>query len=206
MNKNLKVALLIVLASAVGSMTGYCGMVALLSGSVAILQQETKVNLEFDYDGMRVGKFIREEDYLAKKVAEYNQKEAGRGDRWRQAWITDRTQRFQPKFTELLNKYVSSKNGNLQFGPFKDAKYTLLLKTTFTEPGWNVGVMRHPAFINCDAMLVETQNRGKIVAALTITKSPGNPMWNDYDTGERIQESYAKAGKELGIFIAKKLR
>jgi hypothetical protein len=182
-------------------------MVELKTGSLDSLKQAKQINLEYVYDGMRVGKFDREEDYVAQKVADYNKKQEGRGDRWREGWIDDRAGRYQPKFYELLNKYVSGEKGDLQFGSFKDAKYTLILKTTFTEPGWNVGIMRHPAFISADAILVETQNRTNVLAVITITKSPGNDAWgNDYDTGERIQEAYAKAGKELGIFISKKIK
>jgi hypothetical protein len=38
-----------------------------------------------------------------------------------------------------------------------------------------------------------------------MTGVPGRgAMGNDYDTGFRIQEAYAKCGKETGAFLAKK--
>ena len=185
----------------------FAAMVRLTSGSLDVLKQETTVNIAYSYEGMRVGKLVNEKDYVDKKVADLNQKAAGRGDSWRLAWVDDRTSRFQPKFEELLNKYSSSSKQSLQFGAHADAKYTLIVKTTFTEPGWNVAVMRHPAFISATVLLVETKNQTNPVATLTITKAPGNDVWgNDYDTGQRLQESYAKAGKELGIFIGKKIK
>jgi hypothetical protein len=68
-------------------------------------------------------------------------------------------------------------------------------------------MIRHPAQIDADAVFVETQNRANPLATLTITKSPGQgAMGFDWDTGYRLQESYAKAGKELGIFISRKLK
>jgi len=144
--------------------------------------------------------------FVDEKVAKYNEKEPGHGDRWRRAWVDDRTGRYQPKFNELLNKYVSAKKKDLEFDSFKDAKYTLILKTTFTSVGYNVAIMRRPSFINAEAILVETQNRSNVLAVVTITKAPGNDAWgNDFDAGMRIQESYAKAGKELGVFIAKQI-
>jgi hypothetical protein len=188
-------------------MAGYSRMVTLTSGTVDFLKQEKQVNLEYVYDGMRVGKFDKEVDFVAEKIAEYNKKEAGRGERWHKSWISDRTERFQPKFQDLLSRYWSEKKNGPQVGSFKDAKYTLILKTTMTDTGWNVGVMRRPAYINAQAIFVETQNRSNVLAVLTITKSPGNTTWgNDYDTGERMQESYAKAGKELGAFLSKKIK
>lgn len=182
------------------------GGIRLQSGSLAFLKQESRVNVEYDYNGMKVSG-MKEEDFVAKKVADYNKKQPGRGDQWRQAWINDRTEKYQPKFEQLLNKYASGKRGNLQFGSFKDAKYTLILKTTFTSEGYNVAIMARPAFINANAIFVETQNRTNVIAVVTITKAPGMDAWgNDFDAGSRIQEAYAKAGKELGIFIAKKIK
>ena len=181
-------------------------MVRLTSGSVDVLKQETAVNVVYSYEGMGVGEY-EEKDYVNKKVAEFNQKEAGRGDRWRQGWVDDRTSRFQPKFEELLNNQFSGSKHSLQFGAHPDAKYTLILKTTFTDPGWNVGIMRRPAFINATVLLVETKDQTNPVAKLTVTKAPGRDAWGfDYDTGARLQESYAKAGKELGILIRKKIK
>jgi len=170
------------------------------------LKGETQVNVEYGYEGMRVSKFEHEQDYIDKKVAEFNNKEAGKGELWRQGWVADRAERYQPKFEELLNRYLADRKSNLKFGSFKDAKYTLVLKTTFTEPGWvGLGLIRQSSLINADAVFMETQNRATPLAALTITKSPGfGAMGYDYDPAIRIQESYAKAGKELGIFLSKK--
>jgi hypothetical protein len=209
MNKKLSLILLAALAAMAGTPVAYGSIIDLRSGALGFLKGETQVNVEYSYEGMRVGKFAREQDYIDKKIAEYNQKEAGRGDRWHRAWLDDRTQRFQPKFEELLNRFLAERKSSLRFGSFKDAKYTLLLKTTFLEPGWSTGniMIRHPAQIDADAVFVETQNRANPLATLTITKSPGQgAMGFDWDTGYRLQESYAKAGKELGIFISRKLK
>jgi hypothetical protein len=207
MGKKLITMLIVVLTVMAGSSIGYAGIINLKSGSLAFLKGETQVNVEYSYEGMRVGKFAHEQEYLDKKAAEYNKKEPGRGDRWRQAWVADRAEKFQPKFGELLDRFLAIHKSNLRFGSFKDSKYTLILRTTFTEPGWNVGIARHPALISAEAVFLETQNRAKPLATLTITKSPGRDfMGFDYDTGYRVQESYAKAGKELGIFISKKVK
>jgi hypothetical protein len=187
--------------------TSFAAMVKLTSGSLDVLKQETAVNVLYSYEGMGVGKSGSEKDYVDKKVAELNQKEVGRGDKWRQAWVDDRANRFQPKFENLLNKQLSGAKNPLTFGAHPDAKYTLILKTTFTEPGWNVAIARRPALISATVLLVETQNQTNPIATLTITKATGMDAWGvDYDTGYRLQESYAKAGKELGILIRKKIK
>ena len=186
----------------------FAAIVKLNSGSLGFLKGETQVNVVYSYEGMRVSKFEHEQDYIDKKVAEFNNKEAGKGELWRQGWVADRAERYQPKFEELLNRYLADRKSSLKFGSFKDAKYTLILKTTFTEPGWvGLGLIRQSSLISADAVFLETQNRATPLAALTITKSPGfGAMGYDYDPAIRIQESYAKAGKEFGIFIGKKIK
>ena len=207
MRKKLSIILLGVLIAMAGTSVGYGAIINLRSGSLDFLKGETQVNVEYGYENMRVGKFEREQDYIDKKVAEFN-KEAGKGELWRQGWVNDRARRYQPKFEELLNRFLAARKSSLNFGSFKDAKYTLILKTTFTEPGWaGIGGIRESARIDADAVFVETQNRATPLARLNITKSPGLGAWGyDYDAGMRIQESYAKAGKELGIFLSRKVK
>lgn len=177
--------------------------IKITSGKLADLKGSETILLAYDYSKMAVGKFKSEEDYLKKKSDEYNKKEPGRGDRWKESWSADRASRFEPKFEELLNdnwKGVNCSKNN------STAKYTMTVKTTFTEPGYNVVVSRAPSMINLEITITETAG-GKQVGKLTLTGSPGNSFGGyDYDTGQRISEAYAKAGKELGKFMAKNLK
>ena len=88
-------------------------------GDLSVLKNETAINIEFTYDGMSVGKFDNEKDYLDKKTEEYNKKEPGRGNSWSKSWVADRASRFEPKFIELFTE-----TSGMQVK--KDAKYTLL--------------------------------------------------------------------------------
>jgi len=173
--------------------------VKLISGDVKIIKGEKQICLKYDYTDMKVGSKT-EEAYLNEKVKEKNKKEPGSGDSFKEKWFGDRASRFQPKFDELLNKYIS-KNGITADEQFTSAKYTLILKTTFTDPGYNVGVSRKPAYINVEILIVETSDQSKVGAKLTITKAPGTSLGNDYDSGERLSEAYAKCGKTLGIYL-----
>ena len=76
-------------------------------GKLTALKGIENMAVKFTYDGMSVGKFKKESDYLDKKATEYNKKEAGKGDQWRQAWVNDRKTRFEPKFIELFEKNSS---------------------------------------------------------------------------------------------------
>jgi hypothetical protein len=177
--------------------------IKILEGDLGFLKGQTAVLVEYDYSDMAVGKFDKEADYIAKKTEEYNKKEAGKGDSWSQAWVNDRETRFEPKFEELLNKSVNDK-GLTMNKTVTGAKYKMILKTTFTEPGFNVYVTRKNAEINVQAIFINIENGDK-VAVIESLNNPGATFGGyDFDTGLRIAEAYAKCGKELGAFIVKK--
>ena len=88
-------------------------------------------------------------------------------------------------------------------GHFPNAPYTLALRTLFIEPGFNVYMARRPAYTNLEAAFVKTGTTADL-AVITMMKSPGrDALGYDYDAGERISESYAKAGKSLANFLMK---
>ncbi|UCG28004.1 MAG: hypothetical protein JSV24_01210 [Bacteroidales bacterium] len=180
--------------------------IVLKSGDLDFLKGEKFIDIEYDYSNMAVGKFDKEEDYVNKKVDEYDKKYpgTGRGEQWKEAWIGDRKARFQPSFEELLNKYLEKPG--VYVGPENDdASYTLILKTTFTEPGYNIYISKKPAKINVEAIFVETANPENVKALIISKNNPGRTFGNeDFDTGIRIGEAYAKCGKELGAWLAKK--
>lgn len=166
-------------------------------GKLPNLASEKSVHIDFTYENIAVGKFNKEEEYIKVKTEEYNKKEAGRGDNWAKSWEADKPGRFEPKFEELFTKY-----SDLRLD--KNAKYTIIFHTTFMEPGFNVGVMRKNASINGEVLVVETANKNKVIAKLALDKAPGNSFWgNDYDTGARLAEAYAAAGKALGKYVSK---
>jgi len=170
-------------------------------GSLSALKGQTEINTEFTYDGMKVGKFDNEADYIQKKTTEYNSKEAGRGDTWAKAWKDDREARYEPKFAELFNEHGSIKSVHN-----KSAKYTLIFKTNFIEPGFNVGVWRKNASMDGEVWIVETASPDKAVAKISVEKAQGRVFGGyDFDTGVRIAEAYADAGKALGKFIKGKV-
>jgi hypothetical protein len=169
--------------------------VKLESGSLDALKSENTINIEFQYDGMSVGKYDTEKEYLEAKKAEYNKKEAGKGDAWAENWKNDRESRYEPRF---IKEFTEQSKMSVD----KSAKYTLIFKTTSTEPGYNVVVSRKNAEIDGEATIVETANRSKVIAKIIVSNAPGRIYGGyDYDTGVRLQEAYATAGKKLGKYI-----
>ena len=161
-----------------------------------------KMLATFDYSNMAVGKFATEDEYIAKKSADYNKDEAGKGEKWATSWKGDRATRYEPKFEELINKY-GEKAGISASRTATDAKFEVNVHTIFTEPGFNIGVVRKPAYINVIITFRDISS-GQEVAVLKVEDCPGQDATGyDFDTGVRIEESYAKLGKALAAFITK---
>jgi hypothetical protein len=184
------------------TVSGYAQKLKLVEGDLAPLKGQTTIKIEFTYDGLVIGKKnVPETEYVAKKKEEYNKKEAGKGDKWSVDWVEDRPNRYEPKFRELFAKEseMSTTDDN--------AKYTLIFKTVNIEPGYNIGISRQSAYIDAEAVIVETANKDKVIARITILNAPGGTAFGyDFDTGTRISEGYAKAGKEVGYMIRKKIK
>jgi len=178
-----------------GSLTANAQRIKTKSGNENIIKNESTINIEFVYDGLSVGKYDVEADYIKAKTDEYNKKEPGRGDSWARSWVSDRESRFEPRF---INEFQDATGMTVK----KDAKYTLVFKTTSIEPGYNIVISRKNAEIDAEAWVVETANKSNKLAEFTISNAPGRIYGGyDYDTGLRIQESYAVSGKRLGKYL-----
>lgn len=176
--------------------------VKLETGDFSQLKGQTVLNVEYTYDNLKVGK-KDENVYIKEKVADYNKDEPGKGDKWLTNWKNDRSTRYQPKFEGLMNEYMVEKG--IKVGADNKAKYTITVKTLMIEPGFNIGIMRQDAFINVEITLAETANPSGILAKVTMDNVPGRTFGGyDFDTGVRIEEAYAKCGKELAKLILKK--
>lgn len=181
------------------SMAGYSQKLKVIEGDLSVLKGQTAVKTEFTYDNMTVtNKNVPEAEFIATKKGDYDKKEAGRGEKFALAWVDDRPNRFEPKFRELFAKQSEMTTAD------DNAKYTLIFHTTHTETGYNIGISKRPAYIDGEAFLVETADKSKVLAKLTIENVPGSQFGGyDYDTGTRLEECYAKAGKDIGKMIGK---
>lgn len=173
------------------------------TGDFDFLTGQEQLLVKYDYSNLSVGKYDIEEEYIADKVEEYNKDEEGKGDEWKEAWLSDRTNRFEPKFEELFNLTIAAKN--LECSSLAEsALFEVVVHTTFIEPGFNVGIARKNASINVE-MIFRDISSGNEMAVLTITNCPGRgAMGFDFDTGYRIEEAYAMLGKSVARYLLKR--
>lgn len=197
----MKSKLFILLTMTLLSSMGYSQKVVKTKGEPAFLSGVKEINVTFDYSKFGVGKFASEKEYLDTKSKEYEAKEPGRGEKFREGWFAARENRYHPKFFELINAHSKGKR---TFGEFPDAKYTMNVVITFVEIGFNVGVAKKPAAVSFRYDFFETGNSTKILLSYSQSNVPGSQFAGyDYDVGSRVAESYAKAGKSLAKTLLK---
>lgn len=199
MKKHLILAAAVLLA---GTASVDAQKLKLREGSLDNLKGTTQFNVRYDYSDMTVTtKDVPEAQFISEKRAAYNKDEAGRGDKWAAAWVADRKARFEGQFDEQFEKQSGA-----TLGDFPQAKYTIVFHTTHTETGYNIGISRRNAYIDGEILVVETANPSNVIARLTIDNAPGQTFGGyDFDTGTRLQECYAVAGKRFGKMLKKKL-
>jgi hypothetical protein len=177
----------------------------LKSGDLTILKGQSVLNIQYDYSQFKVGKKSAEE-YVTDGIAERNKKKPGSGDEWAEKWKSDRTERFHPAFEKFFNLILSHVNTIVKEDA-TDAKYTLIVKMTFLEPGFQSGVsmISKATTMNMTIDVVETTAPDKVLATIEYDKIPGHSMFGlDYDAGSRIQGCYERAGEEFADLFYKK--
>ena len=193
---------LTVAAFSLAASTAMGQKIRLKEGKLDALKGVKKMNVQYDYSGMTcTTKNIPEDEFVSNKKEEYNKKEAGKGDKWADSWVADREKRFHVHFKDMFEK-----QSDLQLGDMPDEKYNLDFKTTHVETGYNIGISRRDAFIDGEALVIETANPKNVIARITIDNVPGRTGGGyDFDTGERLAEAYEKAGKSLGKYFSKEI-
>ncbi|MGB0368366.1 MAG: hypothetical protein ACPGU4_00950 [Flavobacteriales bacterium] len=187
------------------------------TGDFTELKGQTEVNLVFDYSELEcVGgapfskKKKPESEWVEEMRTKKNNKEAGTGDDWVKRWNTAKTASFEPNFEIKMSemwKGTTVKRG------LDNAKYTLVIKVLYTDPGFSIGVSSSDAWLNADISVVETGS-DKAISSLSMTgikgasatKSiPGMPVDIGGMTFEkRLGESYEKMAKSLYKKVFKK--
>jgi hypothetical protein len=92
----------------------------------------------------------------------------------------------------MLNKQFAADNIPLEFGEFKDAKYTLILKPKTMLP----------RSLTANVLFIKTGNWTNALAVVKMVNISGD---GDYGVPDS-SEAYANVGKDLGILISRKIK
>lgn len=187
-------------------------------GTFSELKGQKEVNVVFDYSELQcVGggpafkkKAKPEAEWVAEVVAKKNEKEAGTGDDWAKRWEAAKKGAFEPNFETKLA--LEWKGATVKRG-LDNAKYTLVIKILYTDPGFSIGVSSADAWVNAEIHVVEKVGADPTssltmtgIKGASATKSiPGMPV----DVGgmtfeKRLGESYEKMAKSFYRKVLKK--
>jgi len=169
-----------------------------VKGKLDFLKGTTEMKVVFNYDKLLVGQDGREASYIKRRKAEKDAKEPGTGAAWEESWFADREKYYAPNFIELFAKY-----SDIALSEDTTAKYIMVVTTKFIEIGYNVGVSSRKAAINLEIEIFDQANMKKSICKILMEDMKGGK--GQFATGPRIGEAYAKAGKELGKMISKKI-
>ena len=174
--------------------------IEILSGSAKYFKKASSYFIQFDYSDLKIGGYENEAAYIAymREDAELRRKSA---DEWEQKWFDDRKTVFEPKFLELYDKYAGSKIKLDQ--KTKEQKFVLKLHTQFIEIGFNRNFKESPTYIN---VIVTISDKNNIEEPLVISMKYviGKEAMSSYSADfRRIEEAYAKCGKELARYMKK---
>jgi len=164
-----------------------------------------KYNLVFDYSNLEIPKYDNEDAFLKDKMQKREENEAGDGERFKKSWFDDRENRYEPKFIESFNKRWD--NNEIEVGKdLADAEYIIKIHTTFMYAGYHVGVMRQNSKIDAILTIYKIDNPEVVLFEVNYTKAEGNGAFgNDYNSGYRISEAYAKLAKTFAADLKKKI-
>lgn len=174
-------------------------------GSIKNLKGITQFDVVFEYQDLQIPKFDSEEAFLKNKMDKRDAKKPGSGETFKNSWFSDREERYHPMFIESFNKRF--KDAAVTVAENSDAEYVIKVHTTKLYAGYNVGIVRRNAEINALITVYKKSDPDTILLQGTYKDVPGNGAFgNDYDSGFRISHCYAKLGKNIGVYIAKKAK
>jgi hypothetical protein len=175
--------------------------IEILSGNPKYFKNDNSYHIQFDYSNLKVDEYSDEQTYIEYMKDDAEKRKKGSSDKWVEKWYSDRTNVFQPKFIELFNKFSGNK---IKVDTvFKNQKYVLNLHTRFLAIGFNKNFTKSPTYINVIVTISELNSSEKPLI-ISMENIIGDEVFSSYsDDYRRIEESYAKCGKELAKYMCK---
>lgn len=188
------------------SFTGTAQKFKVLSGNFEALKNEKAFNVDFDYSEATFFKEkMSEADYVKKRQKEItSDKGAAEAAVWLADWEKTKEETMPGKFLASANKF----NGKgITYSKGTDSPYTLVVKTTWVDPGWFGGVVKKPSQLNTILNFVASDDPDHVVLSISCNGALGDIYPTGIpNTNDRIAEAYAKTSKEFVGFMKKKIK
>lgn len=171
----------------------------ILEGSLESLKGQTAISTVITYDNLIIGAGIPEKKFVSDRSAAWDAKERGKGAEWEQVWLAGQKKYYQSSFRKTLAQY-----SGLQVSD--NAPYTIILKTIRIEPGWSGGIIGGVAWLEAEALVVNSADQQQVIARIQLPTCKGqDAVGGDFEMVKRIQQAYGEAGKLLGWYLRRKI-
>ncbi len=171
--------------------------VHVVQGDPAVMKGEETIEIRFTYDNMYVGD-LTEEEYIKDRKERAEDEESA--EQWHANWLNDRTERFEPRFIELLNRYTEDQGLVFEEG-WDDTRYIMVVNTYYTEPGF-YHYRSRPAEIRLNITLFKRAEPENPVVEFDIPTVEGLAT---PDTGTRLHTAYGTAARLFGRYLNRNL-
>jgi hypothetical protein len=157
------------------------------SGSLEFFKDVKNIQVEFIYEGMGVGKYKTEQEFIDHKTSDCSEK---KGQKWLASWNLEKTKMYQPAFMKSINKQF--KKAGIQAGEnYTDTPYRMVVQTTFFEKGFaGYGLITMASQIDLVIRIYSQKDPGHPLSVIKLTEVGGS--------GGSPGTAYAYAGKILG--------
>ncbi|MEI6122989.1 MAG: hypothetical protein WCQ95_05105 [Bacteroidota bacterium] len=177
--------------------------VAITSGNLLFLKGQTDISVEFVYDGMKVSEFT-EEMYLKQKKLEF--RKPADYETFISKWESERATTYEPAFVKQFNMWCTRLD--LVADPRQtDTKYTMIVKTVKTEPGFYNGTngMRRDTYVTLMVNFVATTDTNTILCSVKAEYIVGatDVMADMTNMNLKLGLAYGSAGERISKLIVK---
>ena len=176
--------------------------IVILSGNPEAFKKAGSFHVTFDYTDLKVDGYDNEQAYIAYMMDDAEKRKKGSSENWLKKWYSNRDTVYQPKFMELFSKYGAAKfkADTVQNGQ----PYIMVLHTQFVAIGFNKNFTKSPTYINALVTIKGSSNADPLV--ISMENIIGDEAFSSYSPDfRRIEEAYAKCGKELARFLLKNI-
>ncbi|WP_417195409.1 hypothetical protein [Bizionia sp.] len=181
---------LLLIAFLVSSSLVFSQKAKVTKGDWSDLKGITEYNVVFDYSNLEIPKFDSEEEFLKDKMAKREEKEPGSGEKFKESWLSDREEFYEPRFIETFNDRYKDNSVKVD-KDLESAEYTMKIHTTMIYPGYNVGVVRHNSKIEVTLSVYKNDSPENIIFSADYTKIQGQGNGGfDFNSGQRIADAY----------------
>ncbi|MBN9293280.1 MAG: hypothetical protein J0G96_04800 [Flavobacteriia bacterium] len=190
----------------VSPLLGFGQKFKILSGSFEPLKGETEFNVQMDYSQVKFYKEnMTEKQYIDKRKKEITaDKGAAEADKWLSDWERTKSVQIVDKVVAVTNKHNGKDH---KYSAEGDAKYTLVVRPQWVDPGWFGGAVKKPSQLNVIFDFVETANPSKVIVSVNCTGAIGDmyPM-GIANTNDRIAEAFGQGSAAFVKFVKKNLK